>query len=372
MIEFTLTTAGVTAYNNATAASPLQIDDVVLYNGNNAIGTGTLSGNFTGNVVRDESGIQDYLVIDFESLNTTNSSVTVTGIKLKSNAIANDGILAESESLSIVIPGNKRIKMRITARMIKVTDSSTVPPTTETVATEKFSFATITIGLPYATKFRQGVIRLANLPNEPHPECTVFTATDTEAKIQEYIHSADQYVPWDVNPSTSQPVTGSLTVDQLSINDVYGSSATHTATLTVDSNGDLVTDTYITGTAVVNSPTVSNGEISNTPTKAITTVNYIKELYSNSVDTAQTETYGHKLVTSHAVRDYVTTKLDSEPNNYVHKSGNETIAGNKTFSNNVIVNGTISGNAIQSLYSDTSQTPAVAWDNSANYSKLPP
>jgi hypothetical protein len=355
MLQFTLTTAGQSLINSATeGTSPVLVDSVVLYNGSTVLVTIT---DFIGNVVKDDSGLGDYIVIDFDD--RSSSAYTITSFKLKSGTTD----LATSEDVSVVKASNKQLKMRLTAQF---------------EGASKCSFACTSVGLPYATKFRQGLVRLTSsedYPTQEHPErerqlqTTVLSARDTISKIEEYIHGTDQYVPWDVN-DTDQPIQGSIHLENIYLVDDYDSPTTNVL-ITLNGKTDNVDNIsvggHITGTAVVSSPTVSNGEV--TDTTKLVNGSYIAALYSNSVDVASTETYGHKLVTSHAVRDYVTTKLDGNSNNYVHKSGNETIAGNKTFSNNVTVNGTISGNAIQSDYKNSSQV--VIWDNSGNYSKLP-
>ena len=355
MICFTLTPAGQTLINNATVGSnPVLVDSIVLYNNSSII---TTVKDFIGNVVRDDSGIGDYIVIDFDDCSS--SAYTITSFKLKSGTTD----LAISEDVSIIKASNNQLKIRLTAQF----DGA-----------YKCAFTHTSVGLPYATKFRQGVIRLTSsedYPTQEHPErerqlqTTVLSARDTISKIEEYIHGTDQYVPWDVN-GADQSIQGSVHLEDIYLVDDYDSPTTNvliTLNGKTDNVDNIAVDGHITGTAVVSSPTVSNGEV--TDTAKLVNGSYIAAIYSNSVDVASTETFGHKLVTSHAVRDYVTTKLDGNSNNYVHKSGNETIAGNKTFSNNVIVNGTISGNAIQSDYKNSSQV--VIWGDSGNYSKLP-
>lgn len=372
MLKFTVPQASASAVSTASEGS-LVIDSIIFYNGSDVLFTKrSADGDYIGNVVRDESGIGDYVVVDLED--ATSSGYTITKIVLASSelksggSLVNNGIIAESPDVSVVKASNKQLKLRITAQF----DGAT-----------KCTFDSISIGLPYATKFRQGVIRLASAKDDPtepglsQDEITqreqqlnsvVYTANDTISKIEEYVQSADQYVPWDTSGSPAAPVVGSVTVDHLTIaDDVDNPTGTATITATTSSNvTNLVINNNITGSAVSSSPTYGSTSIA---TSAVDSSNklvnetYISNIYSNSV-AASDSADARKLVTGYAVRDY----CEGTNNNFVHKTGDESISGVKTFNSNIVTgNGvTISGGAVYNTYASgtwasghTSELPTV-------------
>ena len=332
MIKFTVT-------EGALDNPPVHIDGVVLCGDSVEIKTIT---DFSGNSVRDESGVGDYVVISF--IDNTDANYTIDQIKLKSGST----VIATSEEVNIVKPLNQILNMRITAQF----DGA-----------YKCYFSNTTIGLPYATNFRQGVVRLAKLQDEQNPANTVYSAQDTVSKIEEYISGTDQYVPWDLNAS-DEPVPGELTFAQAIIVDDYN---TPTDSLVIQLNGHssgnvpyLQIAGYITGTAVSSSPTISSGSI--TDTDILLNGSYISALYSNEVDVATTETAAaQKLVTSHAVRSYVESKISDLNSVFVHLTGAESISGAKTFADGV-VSTSYTGTGVQSSTTN--------WNASANYAKL--
>lgn len=341
MIQFTLTEAGTTALNAATAGSnPVLIDSIVLNNNSTTIKTIT---DFMGCVVSDDSGIGDYVVIDFED--TTSTGYTITQIKLKSGTTE----IANSETLSVVKGSNKKLKIRITAQFEMAS---------------KCSFDNTSINLPYATQFRDGVVRLAKSEGETQKDKTVYTAQDVEAVINSYISGTDQYVPWNVSGGT--PVEGSVNIETLNLVDDYD-NVTDTAVIELNGKTGQVSNIsvggYITGTAVSSSPTISSGAVTGSP--KVVNETYISNLYANEVSSGNST----KLVTSYAVSQYVASQLQDIDDDYVHMTGNETVAGTKTFSDGVSST-SYTGSGVQSVYA--SGDPAVpVWNASGNESKLP-
>ena len=332
-----------TVREGALDAPPILIDAVVFYSEESPVAT---ISEFSGNSVKDESGVGDYVVISF--MDSTNTVYTVDKIILKSGST----IIAESEPVNIIKPADKPINMRITCQF----DGA-----------YKCIFANTIIGVPYATNFRQGVIRLAKLENELHENTTVYSAADTKTVIETYIHGTDQYVPWDVNSLTEESIPGSAHFDNISIVDDYSSTSDQqlvTLSITGTASSDvshLSIDGYIVGTAIASSPTIVSGAI--TDTEKVLNGTYIAALYSNSVDVATTETAAaQKLVTSHAVRSYVESKVSDLNSVFVHLTGAESISGAKTFADG-IVSTSYTGTGIQSSTTN--------WNASANYSKLP-
>jgi len=305
MIDFTLTEHGATAtYGDSFAV----ITNILLCD---SLGStiGNSISNFSGDVVLDDVGIGDYVVIDF-SVTLPNENVTVSKIKLKSD----DNIVAESENISLVAQANKKLKLRITARVF----TSGVSPENRSA---KLSFNCISIGLPYATKFRQGVVRFARSAEDPHLDNTVLSANDTLTSIRNAIHVAGEYIPWDTLSDT--PVNGTFTAHLMNVVDSYA-TPTYTYELSANSSGFTFSAPITGSNAVTSTPSYSTTNVSSsaiTGDSKLVTSSYISSLYSNSIDTASTETdSARKLVTSHAVRSYV-ENLNSS---LVHTSGAET------------------------------------------------
>lgn len=320
------------------------IDSIALYKGGSDSISNEIS-DFIGAVVKDESGIGNNLVISFED--QTDPSYTLTKIGIKSG----EHLVALSPDISAIKPQYKSISLRIVASFN---------------GAEKCKFNATTINLPYATKSRPGVVRFYNSTDsnsEDQKAFTVLSTADTKSLIETYISDANQYVPWDTN--NDSPVIGSVTVKTLNIK---SADDTQTATITTSNAGNIIVNDDVTGNAVATQPAYSNGSIIGNNKLVNTT--YISNLYSNSVDTSQNEDHdaAKLLVTSHAVRTYVEDKLDEIDDDYVHKTGAETIAGAKTFSDGIIST-SYTGDGIYSSY--VSGTGTGGWENTNNNSKIP-
>ena len=324
--------------------SSILIDSIALYKGGSDSISNEIS-DFIGAVVKDESGIGNNLVISFED--QTAPSYTLTKIGIKSG----EHLVALSPNISAVKPQDKSISLRIVASFN---------------GAEKCKFNATTINLPYATKSRSGVVRFYNSTDsnsEDQKAFTVLSTADTKSLIETYISDANQYVPWDTN--NDGPVIGSVTVKTLNIK---SADDTQTAIITTSNAGNIVVNDDVTGNAVATQPAYSNGSI--TGNNKLVNTTYISNLYSNSVDTSQNEDpdAAKLLVTSHAVRAYVEDKLDEIDDDYVHKTGAETIAGAKTFSDGV-VSTSYTGDGIYSSY--VAGTGTGGWENTNNNSKIP-
>lgn len=357
MFTFIVTAAGESMLANATAGTnPVLIDSVVL------TGTGDDLSNI--NPVTDFAGAvvayEDYVVITFDDT-TLENSYTITQIALKSGSIT----LAASETISITKSEGKPACFRISCHFN---------------GAGRCSFRNISINLPYASRTRDGVIRLAKFTGETHKALTVYSASDVDALIAGADGLSDRYVPWDIESDTV--ITGSFTADHINIVDDYDTPTVGPYTISVDRDG-FVFSSKITGSNAVSSipnygsTTVENSSISYD--SRLPTITYIYHLYSNSIETSSTETdAARKLVTSHAVRSYVET-LDAT---LVHLSGTEIITGSKTFTDNVTISGSgkkliasevdsssYTGSGVYSSY--VSGNGDGGWDNSSSDSKIP-
>lgn len=354
MIQFTLTSAGTTRLASASISSPVVINTIVL---STAAGDTLSITTFTGAIVPDESGVGNYAVIDFED--TSASAYTVNGISLKSDSIE----IANSELVSIVKQSGKQLKVRLSAQF----DGA-----------EKCSFDSTTINLPYATSFRDGVIRLNNSTKDTSDSAkkrVVYSAYEIDTKLGGLLTS-NGFVPWVTSVGNTNIETLNL------VNDI--DVPTKSVTISIDSSSKLNINSTLTGNVVASAPTIAAGSV--TSSDKVVNEAYISSIYTNSVANNSTS-----LVTSGAVYSYINTNtastitdsdtklatadavyefINGTGNNLVHKSGSETIAGSKTFSDSLIASTSISS---PSYLGDgvLSGSTTSAWSNAANNSKLP-
>ena len=152
------------------------IDQIILETTLNAQGDPKISVNkFKGAVVVDPN-LGNYVVIDFTV--TDAAAMNIGRIRLMSgqNAVA----ISEAKDLSIVKEEGKNLKVRLAAQF----DGA-----------EKCKFNTTSVNLPYATPFREGVVRFYN--GEEFPKSgIVYSAADVDKKINQVTSSLgnlDQY-----------------------------------------------------------------------------------------------------------------------------------------------------------------------------------
>lgn len=136
------------------------IDQIIL---ETALNDQTISVNkFKGAVVVDPN-LGNYVVIDFTV--TDAAAMHIGRIRLKSGQ--NDVAISEDTRLLIVKEANKNLKIRLAAQF---------------AGAENCKFNTTSVNLPYATPFREGVVRFNN-GDEINKSGTVYSAADVDAKI---------------------------------------------------------------------------------------------------------------------------------------------------------------------------------------------
>ena len=353
MIDFSI----VNGIGSATESNPLLIDKLVLV----IEGTTKIITKFIGAVVSDDSELGDYLVINFND--TSDEAYTISKIRLMD---INGGIVAESPELSLVKEQGNSLRVRLSARF---------------PGAAACTFYNVSINIPYATKNRDGLIRLAK-DDEVNKSITVYSAEDTDALIQDNLVDTSRFVSWD---------SGVLTVSQLNLVENYNSPNNPVILNKSSSDGSNflnINNGFIGGNAVTNNPAFDeNTDIVATP--QIVTANYISQLYSDSVLDGNDEAT-NKLVSGAAVESYVTDRLASIDTSadmqeilstlYVHKTGNtaETITGAKTFTDSVTISGNNKQLITPSVSSDEYTGDGIyntynsdTWISGANLSKIP-
>ena len=236
---------------SATESNPLLIDKLVLV----IEGTTKVITKFIGAVVSDDSELGDYLVINFND--TSDEAYTISKIRLMD---INGGIVAESPELSLVKEQGNSLRVRLSARF---------------PGAAACTFYNVSINIPYATKNRDGLIRLAK-EDEDNKSITVYSAEDTDALIQDNLVDTSRFVSWD---------SGVLTASQLNLVDNYNSPNNPVVLNKSSSDGSNflnIHNGYIGGNAITNNPAFDeNTDIVATP--QVVTANYISQLYSISI-----------------------------------------------------------------------------------------
>ena len=149
------------------------IDQIIL---ETALSDQTISVNqFKGAVVVDPN-LGNYVVIDFTVTDTAAMNIGRIRLMHGQTPVA----ISEDKQLLIVKEANKNLKIRLAAQF---------------AGAENCKFNTTSVNLPYATPFREGVVRFNN-GEEVNKSGTVYSAADVDAKIDEVTESLgnlDQY-----------------------------------------------------------------------------------------------------------------------------------------------------------------------------------
>lgn len=162
------------------------IDQIIL---ETALNDQTISVNkFKGAVVVDPN-LGNYVVIDFTVTDTAAMNIGRIRLMNGQTPVA----ISEDKQLLIVKEANKNLKIRLAAQF---------------AGAEKCKFNTTSVNLPYATSFRDGVVRFANVTtnygdtgwnitdNEENKSGTVYSADVVDKKINQVTSSLgnlDQY-----------------------------------------------------------------------------------------------------------------------------------------------------------------------------------
>lgn len=142
------------------------IDQIIL---ETALGDQTISVNqFKGAVVVDPN-LGNYVVIDFTVTDAAAMHIGRIRLMHGQTPVA----ISDDKQLLIVKEANKNLKIRLAAQF---------------EGAEKCKFNTTSVNLPYATPFREGVVRFTN-GDEINKSGTVYSAADVDAKIDQVTES---------------------------------------------------------------------------------------------------------------------------------------------------------------------------------------
>lgn len=251
----------------------------------------------------------------------TDDTVSTTGVKNSSfsyGASSEDGetsIRPLYSKVYIQKETNKQLKLRLSCQF----DGA-----------EKCKFNTTSINLPYATKFREGVVRFAD-PSiygtaDGQRYNTVYSAADVDAKISQVTSSLgnlDQYA-------------------KKAVANVFTAANTFTAGITVDGEigGTAVTDAGTGGDKhIVNVGYADNKYLSKTEASST----YLTQANASSTYLTQSDATATYLTKTEAGNTYLTkTDANAAANNYAKlNASNEFATGTtNTFNGGVTVKGT--------------------------------
>lgn len=257
------------------------IDQIIL---ETALNDQTISVNkFKGAVVVDPN-LGNYVVIDFTVTDTAAMNIGRIRLMHGQTPVA----ISEDKQLLIVKEANKNLKIRLAAQF---------------AGAENCKFNTTSVNLPYATSFRDGVVRFANVTTNYGD--TGWNITDNEDNKSGTVYSAD-VVDKKINQVTSS--LGNL--DQYAKKaepNAFTAANTFTAGITV--NGE------IGGTAVTDAGTGGD--------KHIVNVGYADNKYLSKTDASATY-----LTQTNAAATYLTKdKATQDAANYAKLDGGNTFTG---------------------------------------------
>ena len=216
------------------------IDQIIL---ETTSGDQTISVNqFKGAVVVDPN-LGNYVVIDFTVTDTAAMNIGRIRLMHGQTPVA----ISEDKQLLIVKEANKNLKIRLAAQF---------------AGAENCKFNTTSVNLPYATPFREGVVRFNN-GDEINKSGTVYSAADVDSKIADV----------DTKIAEIKDNLGNLT-DYAKKAEVNEFTAANTFTAGITVNGE------IGGTAVTDAGT--NGD------KHIVNVGYADGKYLSKDDAGKT------------------------------------------------------------------------------------
>lgn len=194
------------------------IDQIILAT---ASGDQTISVNkFKGAVVVDPN-LGNYVVIDFTVTDTSDMQIGLIRLMHGQTPVA----ISEDTQLLIVKEANKNLKIRLAAQF---------------AGAENCKFNTTSVNLPYATPFREGVVRFNN-GEEVNKSGTVYSAADVDAKIDAVTGSLGNLKDYaKINAENTFAENNTFTKNVIVNGEISGDAVATTATATANEKDALV------------------------------------------------------------------------------------------------------------------------------------
>lgn len=194
------------------------IDQIIL---ETALNDQTISVNkFKGAVVVDPN-LGNYVVIDFTVTDTAAMDIGRIRLMHGQTPVA----ISEDKRLLIVKEANKNLKIRLAAQF---------------AGAENCKFNTTSVNLPYATPFREGVVRFNN-GDETNKSGTVYSAADVDAKIDAVTESLGNLKDYaKINAENTFAENNTFTKNVIVNGEISGNAVATTATATANEKDELV------------------------------------------------------------------------------------------------------------------------------------
>ena len=285
------------------------IDQIILETTLNAQGDPTISVNkFKGAVVVDPN-LGNYVVIDFTVTDAAAMDIGRIRLMHDQTLVA----VSEDKQLRIVKEAGKHLKIRLAAQF---------------AGAEKCKFNTTSVNLPYATPFRDGVVRFANVTtnhgdtgwnitdNEENKSGTVYSADVVDTKISQVTSSLGNLDQYAKKAEANEFIENNTFAKSVIVNGEIRGEAVATLGMNVDAKPAMV---------------VSLGYADNkylSKTEASTT--YLSKTDAADTYLSKTDAGNTYLTQTNAAATYLTkTDAENAAANYAKLDGENTFTGAK-------------------------------------------
>lgn len=300
------------------------IDQIIL---ETALNDHTISVNkFKGAVVVDPN-LGNYVVIDFTVTDT--AAMNIGRIRLMSGQ--NDVAISEDKQPLIVKEANKNLKIRLAAQF---------------AGAEKCKFNTTSVNLPYATPFREGVVRFNN-GDKDNKSGTVYSADVVDAKINQVTESLGNLKDYaKINAENTFAENNTFTKNVIVNGEIGG-----TAVTAAGENGDkhIVNVGYADGKYL---------------SKEIAAAAYLTKNDAGTIYLTKTDAGKTYLTQENATATYLTkTDANKAAENYAKLDGGNTFTGAKNTFNEVSATKFSGEGVIDAITQNATQTnPLIPTD----------
>lgn len=193
------------------------IDQIIL---ETALADQTISVNkFKGAVVVDPN-LGNYVVIDFTVTDTAAMNIGRIRLMHGQTPVA----ISEDKQLLIVKEANKNLKIRLAAQF---------------AGAENCKFNTTSVNLPYATPFREGVVRFNN-GEEVNKSGTVYSAADVDAKIDHVTESLGNLTDYAKKAEANEFTAANTFTAGITVNGEIGGDAVATLGMSINARDTMV------------------------------------------------------------------------------------------------------------------------------------
>lgn len=268
------------------------IDQIILAT---ASGDQTISVNkFKGAVVVDPN-LGNYVVIDFTVTDTAAMHIGRIRLMHGQTPVA----VSEDTQLLIVKEANKNLKIRLAAQF---------------AGAENCKFNTTSVNLPYATPFREGVVRFNN-GDEINKSGTVYSAADVDAKIDAVTESLGNLKDYaKINAENTFAENNTFTKNVIVNGEISGNAVATTATANEK-------DTLVVSVGFANNKYLSKTEAGST---------YLTQENATNTYLTKTDATDKYLTKTDATTTYLKkTDAETAAENYAKLDGGNTFTGAK-------------------------------------------